>query len=338
MSPEVSIIVPVYNGENYIDACLKCALKQTYENIEIIAVNDGSKDRSGEILDEYAKKDSRLKVIHQENKGLSGARNTGIHAASGKYVIFFDVDDTFEETVIEDNIKLAQKHQADVVMFCFWYYDVDTKQLKPNAMERLFVGTNKEYFENYLIQTMETEVFNAPWNKMIRKDLLDSNQLYFDPKYPIYEDIIFASKLLGVAEKLVVNNKMYYKYFVRSSGSLITRFYDTFFDCVSEYYKHAAAYCAKYENNDKQKARFAKLYATLTLMHLKQISCRKELAKERKMQLIGRICNDSQFRDALMLVHFDVPKKNIMKKMILEKKCALICFCYKVLGKISRQH
>ena len=102
MSPEVSIIVPVYNGGNYIDACLKCALKQTYENIEIIAVNDGSKDRSGKILDEYAKKDSRLKVIHQENKGLSGARNTGIHAASGKYVIFFDVDDTFEETVIEE--------------------------------------------------------------------------------------------------------------------------------------------------------------------------------------------------------------------------------------------
>lgn len=336
MNPEVSIIVPVYNGEKYIDACMECALKQTYENIEIIAVNDGSKDKSKEILDSYAAKDRRLKVIHQENKGLSGARNAGIHAASGKYVIFFDVDDTFEKTVIEDNLRLAEEHKADVVMFCFWYYDVDTEQLKPNAMERLFVGTAKEYFDEYLIPTMETEVFNAPWNKMIRKDLLDENQLYFDTRYPIYEDIIFASNLLNVAEKLVVNNQMYYKYFVRSSGSLITRFYETFFDCVTQYYKNAMRYCEKYENNTKQKVRFAKLYATLTIMHLKQISCRKELSKERKLQLIGRICNDSLFRGALSDVQFDVLKKRVMKKMILKKNCRLICVCYQILGKISK--
>lgn len=336
MKPEVSIIIPVYNGEKYIDACMECALQQTYDNIEIIAVNDGSKDNSKELLDNYAKKDSRLKVIHQENKGLSGARNAGIHAASGKYVIFFDVDDTFEKNVIEDNLKLAEEHQADVVMLCFWYYDVDTKQLKPNAMDRLFVGTDKEYFEEYLIPTMETEVFNAPWNKMIRKDLLDANQLYFDPAYPIYEDIIFAAKLLKVAKKLVVNNQMYYKYFVRSSGSLITRFYETFFDCVSEYYKHAKLYCDQYENNQQQQARFAKLYASLTLMHLKQISCRKELSKERKLQLIERICNDPLFRKALSLVHFDVHKKNVMKRMIINKKSRWICFCYQILGKISK--
>ncbi len=336
MNPVVSIIIPVYNGEKYIDACMECALNQTYKNIEIIAVNDGSKDNSREILDSYAQKDERVKVIHQENKGLSGARNAGIHAASGKYVIFFDVDDTFELTVIEDNIKLAEENQADVVMFCFWYYEVDTKQLKPNAMERLFVGNAKEYFEEYLIPTMDTEVFNAPWNKMIRKELLDSNELYFDTRYPIYEDIIFASNLLNITNKIVVNNQMYYKYFVRSSGSLITRFYETFFNSVTQYYKNAMKYCANYENNEKQKARFAKLYATLTIMHLKQISCRKELSKERKLQLIKRICDDALFRDALRLVRFDVMKKNIMKKMILTKKYRLICVCYQILGKINK--
>ncbi|MBQ9118866.1 MAG: glycosyltransferase [Lachnospiraceae bacterium] len=332
----VSIIVPVYNGEKYIDACMECVLAQTYKEIEVIVVNDGSRDNSGSLCDSYAEKDDRIRVIHQENKGLSGARNAGIQAASGKYVIFFDVDDTFEKTVIEDNVRLAEEHQADVVMFCFWYYNVDTGQLKPNAMERLFVGNAEEYFREYLIPTMDTEVFNAPWNKMLRKELLDKNKLYFDTRYPIYEDIIFASNLLNVAEKLVVNNQMYYKYFVRSSGSLITRFYETFFDSVTQYYKNAMRYCERYHDNEKQKKRFAKLYVTLVIMHLKQISCQKDLTAKRKQQLIKRICEDSLFIEALDGVNFEQFRKRLMKKMIQAKMCRTISVSYRILGKLKR--
>lgn len=336
MKPLVSIVIPIYNGEKYIETCMESMLGQSYENIEIIMVNDGSKDSSSEICDKYAAGDARVKVIHQENKGLSGARNAGIAKATGEYVIFFDVDDTVDKDVIKDNIKLATDNNADVVMFCFWYYNVDTGELKPNPMDRVFVGDAREYFYDYLIPTMDTEVFNAPWNKMIKKSVLEDNNLHFDSRYPIYEDIIFASELFNVVNKIVVNNKMYYKYFVRSSGSLITRFYETFFDSVTQFHTNAMRYCAKYENNESQVRRFNKLYVTLTIMHLKQISCKADLHNDRKYELIKRICDNTQFIEALNNTELPTSKKKIMRILIMKKRYGAICKLYNILNRIQK--
>lgn len=333
----VSIIIPVYNGEKYIDMCMESMLSQTYENIEIIMVDDGSRDMSGELCDKYSKADCRVKVIHQENKGLSGARNAGIAKASGEYVIFFDVDDTVDKNVIRDNIALAVENDADVVMFCFWYYNVDEDKLIPNTLDKTFIGNDEEFFHNFLISTMDTEVFNAPWNKLIKKSVLDNNGLRFDSRYPIYEDIIFASELLNIVKKIVVNNKMYYKYFVRSSGSLITRFYDTFFDSVTQFHNNAMEYCKKYEDNEAQIRRFNKLYSILTIGHLKQISCNTNLKIERKYELIKRICEDKQFIDALNNTEFQTVKKRIMRRLINEDRYKCICSLYKTLNKLQRK-
>ncbi len=334
MEPKVSIVVPVYNGEKYIDGCMKCLQEQTYEQIEIILVDDGSKDRSGAMCDEYASKDARIKVCHQGNGGLSSARNLGIRNATGKYVWFFDVDDEVEATVIEDNVKLAEAHQADVVMFGFWYYDVDKKELIPNEMERTFVGTAEEYFHNYLLQTIDHEVFNAPWNKMIRKELLEENDLWFDTGYPIYEDIIFAASLMDIAQKIVVNNKMYYKYYVRSSGSLITRFYDTFFESVTQFHDNAMKYCSKYDNNTKQIRRLNLLYVTHVFTHLKQISCRKQLSKEEKYKLIRKITDSDKLQNAI--ANSDLSgRKDIMRKLIQKKQGRMICLFYSILGRVQ---
>lgn len=329
MNPIVSVIVPVYNGENYVDSCMKGMQKQTYSNLEIILVNDGSKDSTGEKCDAWAKDDSRVIVIHQTNKGLSGARNAGIQKATGKYVVFIDVDDEIESNLIKDNVELAEKYNADLVMYCFWYYDVDRKQLKANAMEHLFVGSKKEYFDNMLIPTMDHEVFNAPWNKLIKKSVLTKNQVYFDSTFPIYEDIIFAPKLLSVCNQIVVNNQMYYKYFVRSSGSLITKFYENFFECISEYYKYAMKYCAEFENNAAQIARMSKLYATLGIMHIKQISCQKTLSKEKKYQLIRNICEREVFVKALDISQLNC-KKRIIRRLVKGKKYRMCYFIYQI--------
>ncbi len=333
MKPVVSIVIPIYNGEKYIDSCMDSLLNQTYSELELIMVNDGSKDGSAAMCDAYAKKDSRVKVHHQENKGLSAARNAGIRQATGKYVIFFDVDDTVEKTVIEDNVTLAEQNGADVTMFCFWYYDVDTDRLKPNGMDEIFVGDAKEYFDKMLIPTMDNEVFNAPWNKMIRRSLLEENGLYFDERYPIYEDIIFASQLFDIAEKIVINNQMYYKYFVRSSGSLITRFYEKFYDSVSQFHQNAMRYCGKYENNSQQITRFNTLYTKLVITHMKQISCNEELSTERKYQLLERICGEKEFLEALDDSNLGT-KKKFMRFIINKKKYKLICSIYKVMSKL----
>ena len=336
MEPKVSIVIPVYNGEKYIDDCMKCMKSQTYQQIEIILVDDGSKDRSGAICDEYAKTDDRIKVCHQENGGLSSARNLGIRNATGKYVIFFDVDDAVESDIIKDNVELAEKNQADVVMCGFWYYDVDKKELIPNKLDKSFVGTAEEYFHNFLIQTMEHEVFNAPWNKMIRRELLEKNDLWFDTRYPIYEDIIFAAELFNIAEKIVVNNKLYYKYFVRSSGSLITRFYDTLFESVTQFHDNAMKYCSKYENNEEQIKRFDLLYATHIFTHLKQISCRKELSNTEKYKLIQKIVDSDKLQNAVKNADL-AGRKKIVRMMIQRKMRRTICLFYRVLGWVQKR-
>lgn len=115
--PEISIIVPVYNVEKYLPQCLDSILAQTFTDFELICVNDGSTDRSGKILDEYVVKDSRIKVIHQQNKGLVGARNSGIDAAKGKYLYFVDSDDTIHPQLLEICHALAEKENADWVCF-----------------------------------------------------------------------------------------------------------------------------------------------------------------------------------------------------------------------------
>lgn len=337
MKPKVSIIIPVYNGEKYIDDCMKCIKSQTYEELEIILVNDGSKDRSGEICDAYAKDDYRIKVCHQENGGLSSARNLGIRNATGKYVWFFDVDDAVEPTVIEDNVKLAEENQADVVMFGFWYFDVDKQELIPNELDRIFVGTAEEYFYQYLVYTVEHEVFNAPWNKLIRKELLEKNNLWFDTRYPIYEDIIFAASLLDIAEKIVVNNQLYYKYFVRSSGSLITRFYDTFFESVTQFHDNAMKYCEKYENNEKQIKQFDLLYVTHVFTHLKQISCREQLSKEEQYKLINKILESNKLQLAVKNANL-TGKKKIMRILIQRHMCKTIRMFYSLLGWIQERN
>ena len=169
---KVSIIIPVYNGEKYIRPCISGLRKQTYRNIECILIDDGSTDESGKICDRCAEEDARVRVIHQVNRGVSAARNKGIEEAQGEYILFFDIDDQITESVVEDNLRMAQKNNADVVLFCFWYFIVDKDRKIPNGMQHPFIGDRESYFHEMLIQTIDNEIFNAPWNKMYKKDFL----------------------------------------------------------------------------------------------------------------------------------------------------------------------
>ena len=112
--PKISIIVPIYNVEKYLDKCVSSILNQTFTDFELLLVDDGSPDRCGEMCDEYAKKDSRVKVIHRKNGGLSAARNSGIDAACGKYIGFIDSDDYIEENMYEHLYDVITKYDADI--------------------------------------------------------------------------------------------------------------------------------------------------------------------------------------------------------------------------------
>lgn len=117
MSDLVSVIVPVYNVEKYLARCLDSIINQTYTNLEIILVDDGSKDSSGQICDEYAAKDQRIKVIHKQNGGLSSARNAGLDIASGSYIEFVDSDDWIDKDTVKENLELIINENSNVVFF-----------------------------------------------------------------------------------------------------------------------------------------------------------------------------------------------------------------------------
>lgn len=334
MNKKVSIVVPIYNGESYIDNCIKNIKAQTYSNLEIILVDDGSTDSSGKKCDEYASQDDRIIVIHQPNGGLSAARNAGMKKATGDYVYFYDVDDDIIPTLVEDNVKLAVLNDADVVMFGFWYHDVDTGARIDNVLGRGFVGNADQFFDDYLLLAIEHEVFNAPWNKLYKRSFLVDKALHFWPKYPIYEDIVFASIMLQHADKIVVNDNLYYVYYVRSSGSLITKYVDGYFDSVTFFYDNAMDYCRMHENNKKQIAGFSKLYVKLVTTNLKQISCNNELEYKEKIKRIRNICKNDRFRKALRIAKLE-PRRQFVRFFALTNNAWAVYRMYRFLGRVK---
>ena len=311
----VSIIVPVYNGEKYLPACLKDLEAQTLSEVEIILVDDGSTDGSPGICDRAALENDRIRVIHKKNQGLSAARNAGIRIARGEYVVFLDVDDSFENYLAEHAYRLAKQYDADVVMYSFRYRDADTGSDRDNGASFFFVGTKEEFFHKALTDAVRFEIFNAPWNKLVRRSLLKEWGLCFDPAYPIYEDILFAARLLQKAKKLVITPKICYTYFVRSSGSLITKFCESFFESVTAYYREAMKYCEGFENNRRQICSLTTLYDRLVILHLKQIALNGKLSEERKKQMIEDIIRDPDFRKTLGKA--SLPARKMAIKMLI---------------------
>lgn len=166
---KVSVIVPVYGVEQYISQCIESLIAQTYKNIEIILVDDGSKDRSGEICDEYAKKDSRIVVYHKKNGGLTSARNYGFDRASGGWIMHVDGDDWIEHDAVERLLDEANKTKADIVFADFWFEYPD-KQVQGHFYDWSQQGI--EGLKEYIVTP-----WNCVWGSIQKKEIYDRNNL-----------------------------------------------------------------------------------------------------------------------------------------------------------------
>jgi len=210
----ITIISAVYNVDEYLDDCIKSILNQTYKNIEVILVDDGSTDKSGEICDKYAKQDNRIKVIHQKNSGRPGApRNRGIEAATGKYIAFIDSDDMYRENYIETLYKLLIKNDADIsVCNYFKLYskniDIDTSD------EVLKEYSNIEYLRLFNSDASDTCV--VIWNKLYKKELIGDIRF---PEGKSHEDEAFTYKVIYKANKIVKTSKKLYLHFYLNQES-----------------------------------------------------------------------------------------------------------------------
>jgi len=186
--PKISIIIPVYNVEQYLRQCLDSIVNQTYNNLEIICVNDGSKDNSIDILNEYKQKDSRIKIIDKQNEGVSVARNTGLLYASSDYVMFVDADDWLELNACEELVKYLEKNASDILIFSSWDCMADKKC--PNYRVKKIEDIV------YYNTEIDFAIFNMIcFNKIYRLDFIKNTGVLFPPGLTSAEDHIFCNLL-----------------------------------------------------------------------------------------------------------------------------------------------
>ena len=206
----ISVIVPVYKVEKYLNRCINSIINQTYRDLEIILVDDGSPDRCGEICDEYALKDNRIKVLHKENNGQSSARNAGLDIATGNYITFVDSDDWIEPQTYTLMLLAIQNNDCDIAI-CGHRIAYDENPTLNNFSADTQLLNSEE-----LLQEIFGKLNNAAWNKLYRKELI--GDLRFPIGFAHGEDLIFNLNYLKNCKSGVINNTPLYNYFVRADS------------------------------------------------------------------------------------------------------------------------
>ena len=219
---KISVVIPVYNVSAYLRECVDVVLAQSYTNIEVILVNDGSTDNSGAICDEYANQDARVRVIHQANAGLSEARNTGTRSACGDYLIYLDSDDKWSDIdFLEKLVNRAQQTNADVILFPCQRF-VDNMKINTNGLSMFrphdFVGRGMEVFER-LVLTQQFPI--SACCKMIRLEILQKNKINFYPGL-LGEDMDWNQRLMPHVQSMSYCNDVYYLYRERPNSITTT--------------------------------------------------------------------------------------------------------------------
>ena len=230
----VSIVIPVYNVEKYLARCLDSCLNQTFSDIEIICVNDGSTDNSGVILKNYQKFDSRIRIINKENGGLSSARNAGMAEVKGKYVLFADSDDYISSIAVEKLLKNAERNQSDIVIFDYISGSSD-------------LGTQKIIYQSQFLSKFENKPFNkddigfagykytppTAWSKLYRTELIKDKISFCEGM--IYEDNPFWAEVYLSAERITYEPKTLYYYLVNRPGCIMQGCGEKVFDIFRVY-------------------------------------------------------------------------------------------------------
>lgn len=219
----VSVIVPVYNAEDFLMDTSKAILDQTYENLELIFVENGSTDRTLEICENLAEADHRVKVLHIDRTGVSAARNVGIEAAQGKYIAFSDSDDFMKTNMIQTMVSAMEERKADLVICGFRHMD----SVSGNEIETIY-GLQHEFFNNekylHLDMMLRAQILHAVWNKLFQREKIMKYKIRFRESMQIGEDLTFNLDYLDTADTVFCISKPLYDHYLKRSGSITNTF------------------------------------------------------------------------------------------------------------------
>ncbi len=300
MNPAVSVIIPVYNREKYINKCVDSVLSQTFNDFELILVDDGSTDKSPDICDEYAKKDSRVKVVHKSNGGVSSARNEGLKIATGEYITFVDSDDYIDSDFLEYAINNIEETGVDIFVSgviheycnCDSIEKVEVTNIKKNGVFAI-----KELLEMWG-KEIPLDCLCGPWCKLYRTNLIKYYGVKFDTSMNIGEDTYFNTEMMGLAENAYLSNLSFYHYCKNSSEtSLVRSFHKEIYEIDKKIYSKIRDSMYDRQCSDESILRLENRYLTALLGEIHHYYSRSnDVAKSSIKTLIKKIANDEHIR------------------------------------------
>ena len=340
----ISVIMPVYNVEKYVGKAIESILSQTLKNFEFIIVDDGTPDRSGEICDEYAAKDSRIQVIHKENGGAPSARNKAIEIARGKYFYFMDSDDWAEPTMLEDMYRLAETHRAQLVITGYYidtYYS-DTEKFTQIQTAEDAVYETQEDFRQHAYQLFYRNLLYTPWNKLYLSEYILKNGLRFPTTW--MDDFPFNLSVVRDVDKVVFSSETYY-HFMRARAESETAKYKSNMYEKREEEHHWMLDLYQYWNIQDPAIREASMEMVYRRYAERIVGCIENVTnpnctltkKERKAE-IRNILQNPRVAEALSHAR---PRSKYMKLMLLPVKWKNVTFCYTegiLISAIKRRH
>lgn len=313
---EVSVIIPIYNAEDYLQKCVDSVIKQTEKNIEIILVDDGSKDNSLRICQQYSKVDKRVRVIHQENAGVSAARNEGIKQARGKYIGFVDSDDWIEPDMFERLLQEAENTGADVVM-CDATTVYDDGRTQADTITQLSGNRilEKSDFTPSLLLEMAGSACRCIYKNDRYNDKLRKHPLAFPLGVKFSEDRIFNLYAFGQANKVCYLKESYYNRFMNLK-SAVHRFHPDYFEA----YKKAAdgielaIHCVWEDDEELQKA-YLKPFIGGAMGAICNYYYKTSLmSRVEKKNAVKKLCEDTQLRNSIKAYGADRKSQWILDK------------------------
>lgn len=234
--PLVTVSIAAYNVEQFLEKGIQYILNQTYHNLDIIIVNDGSTDRTPEICENLKKKDSRIRVFHKENGGLGSARNVGIDEAKGEYLYFFDVDDSLELNFIEDSVAYAQEKLVDLIIYGYLAKEVDSSNEERISITEKEIHDNNELKKSYCNELLWLKHGNGfAWNKFYKVSFLRKYDFHFGNQR-IQQDEPFNMQLYPKLEHVYLCPKEYYHYAIYNNGNAGSRYINNKENIITDVY------------------------------------------------------------------------------------------------------
>ncbi len=297
MQRKVSVIVPIYNSERTLSRCVKSILSQSYENLEVILVNDGSTDDSLEICKKFRQKDNRIVIINKKNVGVSAARNTGLSVANGEFIQFVDADDYINFDMTRCLVDNLEKSNADLAI-C-GYNRVRCGDFIKKSPDN-FYSNSLFAFKTCFERLYKGAFFNAPWNKLYRKDKIKT---LFDENLSIGEDLLFNLSYTSNCDKIVVISDALYNYNVSAQESLASRYDENlFFTEIMLHKKVQKFFKTSFGSDDF--SNINEVFAKEIYYYLKKLVILSNESKSAKLKKI-KDCFENEFlKDTLFEVNF----------------------------------